>query len=135
MSVTLERIEVVRELYSAFATHDADRVMSLVDDSLIVIQTESLPWGGEYHGKDGLRQFFQRLLGTIESQVETQELFEAGEQVVVIGRVRGTVHANEAPFDVRIVHIWTVREGKAARFEAYIDTPEMLAALGGGVGG
>lgn len=135
MSAALRGAEVVRELYAAFSARDAEKVLSLVDESIAVSQTESLPWGGSYEGKDGLRAFFGKLLGTIDSQVEAEEMFEAGDQVVVIGRTRGTVNASQAPFDVRIVHVWTVHAGKATRFEAYIDTPEMLAALGGGAGG
>jgi ketosteroid isomerase-like protein len=30
---------------------------------------------------------------------------------------------------VAIVHVWTVRDGRVSRFEAYIETPAMLAAL------
>jgi ketosteroid isomerase-like protein len=28
-----------------------------------------------------------------------------------------------------IFHVWTVRDGRVSRFEAYIETPAMLAAL------
>jgi uncharacterized protein len=28
------------------------------------------------------------------------------------------------------VHVWELREGKVVRFNAYIDTPAMLEALG-----
>lgn len=35
------------------------------------------------------------------------------------------------PFDLTAVHVWTFRNGKAVRFEIYIDTPQVLAALKG----
>ena len=41
----------------------------------------------------------------------------------------GTVLQNEKKFDVSIVHIWTLRKGRLAKFEPFIDTPAMLAAL------
>ena len=46
------------------------------------------------------------------------------------GRTAGTVNATGAAFDVDELHLLTVRDGRVVRFEAYIDTPAMLAALG-----
>jgi ketosteroid isomerase-like protein len=40
------------------------------------------------------------------------------------------VNASGASFDVDEVHILTVRDRRVVRFEAHIDTPAMLAALG-----
>jgi ketosteroid isomerase-like protein len=48
---------------------------------------------------------------------------------VQIGRTAGTVVATGAPFDVAETHVWTVRDGRAVRFRAYVDTPAMLDAL------
>ena len=42
------------------------------------------------------------------------------------GDTRG---ARGAAFDVAIAHVWTVRDGRVSRFEAYIDTPAMREAL------
>jgi ketosteroid isomerase-like protein len=57
-------------------------------------------------------------------------MFEAGEDVVVIGRLKGFAKATSSPIDLEIVHVWTIRDGLAVRFCAYIDTPEMKRALG-----
>jgi uncharacterized protein len=48
---------------------------------------------------------------------------------VVVGRTRGTVHATRRQFDVPIAHVWRIVDGRATRWEAYIDTPAMLEAL------
>ena len=85
--------------------------------------------GDEFHGYNGLQMFFGKLLANIDSQVEPQEFIEAGNRVVVLGRTRGTVRKSGKPFDVRISHVWEIRNGRATRFEAYIDTPLMLAVL------
>ena len=46
-----------------------------------------------------------------------------------VGRTRGTVRATGAPFDVPEVHVFTVAGGRVTRFEAYVDTAALLAAL------
>ncbi|MCZ2816128.1 hypothetical protein [Modestobacter sp. VKM Ac-2984] len=49
--------------------------------------------------------------------------------MVQVGRTRGVVRATGAPFDVPEVHVSTVFGGRVHRFEAYLDTAAMLAAL------
>jgi ketosteroid isomerase-like protein len=120
----------VAALYTAFARRDLPAVLALADQEIVVAQTELLPWGGTYHGHEGLKAFTAALLDRVDSQVEVEEFVEAGDQVVAIGRTRGTVRGTGTAFDVRVAHVWTLRDGKAVLFEAYIDTPAMLRALG-----
>lgn len=122
-------LALVRRMYDAFAAADFDTILEIADPSIEVVQADELPWGGHHHGHDGLGTFMLSLAGTIESAVTHHELFVAGDRVVQVGRTAGTVRASGAPFDIAEVHVWTVREDRVVRFEAYIDTPAMLAAL------
>jgi ketosteroid isomerase-like protein len=124
--------DVVAALYAAFAKRDLAAVAALSDSELVIDQTELLPWGGTYRGLAGLKEFTAKLLGHVDSQVTAEEYVESGERVAVIGRTKGTVRSSGAPFDVRVVHVWTVRDGKAIRFEPNIDTPGMLKVLAAG---
>ncbi|MDB5308919.1 MAG: hypothetical protein JWO38_3121 [Gemmataceae bacterium] len=122
--------DVIADLYAAFARRDLPAILALTDPGMTVIQTDQLPWGGTFHGHEGLRTFMERLVGRVDSRVEVEEYVEAGDQVVAIGRTRGTVRGTGTPFDIRVAHVWTVKSGRAVRFEAYIDTPGMLKQLG-----
>jgi uncharacterized protein len=125
-----EKVELVRSLYQAFARRDQAAVLAAVDPEVEFIQTEELPWGGYYKGApEGVHSFFSKLMAAVDSRVEIDKTWEAGNAVVVVGRTIGTVKANGKPFDVDIVHVWTIREGKVVRFNPYIDTPRMLEAL------
>ncbi len=75
--------------------------------------------------------FFGALARHTEGGPRPERFIEAGEDVVAIGRLVGTVRATGTPYDLAIVHRWTVRDGLIVRFEAFIDTPGMLSALGG----
>ena len=70
-----------------------------------------------------------RLRNAIDSAVTVERFIAAGEQVAVVGRTRGHTRSGAVPFDVAIVHVWTTRDARISRFEAYVDTPAMLAAL------
>lgn len=126
----MSNIEIIQELYEAFATDDLDRVLELCDPQCLVTQDEALPWGGRHQGLDGVVTFGVLLGGTIDSVVTIDELFEAGDRVIQYGRSRGTVLSNSATFDMPEVHVWTLRDGKVTAAEFYIDTPAMLRALG-----
>ena len=121
---------VVERFYAAMAAGDIEGILAALDPQVVVRQAEVLPWGGRFEGHDGFLEFGAALLSTIESKVEIDALFEAGDHVVQRGRTRGTVRATGAPFDIAEVHVHTVRDGRIVASEMYIDTPAMLAALG-----
>ena len=123
-------LAVVREMYDAFARRDGAAIFALLHSDVELRQTELLPWGGHYRGHEGAGEFFTRLREAIDSAVTVERLIDAGDHVVALGRTRGHTRARGAAFDVAIAHVWTVRDGRAARLEAYIDTPAMREALG-----
>jgi hypothetical protein len=111
------------------AARDLGRLFELLHPEVVITQDERLPWGGRYVGHDGYAQFGLKLLGTIESAVTTDAVFEADGEVLQVGRTRGRVLANEATFDIAEVHRWTIRDGLAVSAHYAIDTPAMLEAL------
>lgn len=124
-----DNIKLIREAYEKFARRDIAAIFDLFDDGIEFYQTEQLPWGGTYCGIEQVRDFFAKLLHSIDSQVEPREFVEAGDHMVVIARLHGKVQSNARPFDLTAIHVWKLRDRKAVRFEVYIDTPGMLQAL------
>ncbi len=122
-------IEIVAGIYAAMAAGDIELLLAMASDDFTIDQTDELPWGGHFVGREGVMDFATKLLSTIDSKVEADALYEAGDRVVQRGRTRGTVNATGATFDVVEVHVWTLRDGKAVAAEFYIDTPAMLDAL------
>ena len=125
----VEPLTIVQAAYSAYAQRNVDAVFALLSREIEIGQTPELPWGGVHHGLEGARRFFGLLAQHTDGGPVPEEFLAAGEQVAVIGRLCGTVRATGVAFDLRIVHVWTVRGGRITRFEALIDTPGMLAAL------
>jgi uncharacterized protein len=123
-------IEIIKQVYEAFAHQDLDALLTLVDPDCVVAQDASLPWGGRHVGHDGVTTFGSALIGSTDSVVVIESLFEADGQVIQCGRTRGTVRANGNAFDIPEVHVWTLKGGKVVAAHFIIDTPAMLAALG-----
>jgi ketosteroid isomerase-like protein len=124
-------IAVVTAVYDAFARADVTAVLELFAPDCVVYQSPLLPWGGRHTGHDGLLAFLVALSSAISSVPEHEHLVADGDgHVSQVGRTRGTATATGASFDLFENHVWTVRDGRVTRFEIYLDTVGMLAALG-----
>jgi uncharacterized protein len=125
-----ETVEVVRDIYDAFARGDVEAIFGLVHPEAEIYQSDQLPWGGKYRGHQGFGEFLTKLTSTIESRVETGLFIDDEDgHVVQVGRTRGKVRATGREFDVPETHVWTVEGNKAIRYEAYVDTAKFREAL------
>jgi ketosteroid isomerase-like protein len=129
-------LETVREAYAAFARGDPDGLVDLFAPDAVIEQWDGVPWGGRADGIAAIREFVTNVGAHIRSRAEADELYVSGDDVVAIGRSRGTALRTGAPFDVRIVHVWRVRDGKIVYWRLLVETAPLLAALAaeGGAG-
>ena len=127
-----DNVDLIRRGYEAYARKDFSAVFALLHRDVEIYQTELLPWGGTYKGHEEAREFFRKLNEMTEGQPEPERFIAAGDDVVATGRLRGRARANGQAYDLAIVHLWSIREGRVVRFAAYIDTPGMLSVLAAG---
>jgi uncharacterized protein len=128
---TTDNVAVVRRMYDAFARGDVETIFALTDPQCVIEQSNQLPWGGRHVGHQGLGAFLGALSAHVESSVATDRYIDDGAgHVATSGVTRGRVRATGREFAIPETHIWTVRDGKVTRFEAYIDTAQMREALG-----
>jgi ketosteroid isomerase-like protein len=122
-------VAVVRAFYEAAARRDVDAILDLLDPEVVLRAPESLPWGGTFHGHEGVQEFFGKLAEEpVENRREVQEYLDAGDRIIVqlrlFGRAKGGVTETEVPE----IHVWTVRSGKLVDLEAIFDTATALRA-------
>jgi hypothetical protein len=66
---------------------------------------------------------FERITAGFESlTIEAEETFEGQGRVVVLGYYRGKFRGKTDEFRTQVAHIGTVRDGKATKFQQYVDT-------------
>ena len=127
-------VDIVRSSYDAFARGDMDGVMGDMHPEIEWHQAQGLPHGGLYRGLDEVkRNIFDPLDDEWwdEFTAVPDEFLDAGDQVVVIGRYRGTAKETGKQLDVPFVHIWTLEGEKAIQFRQYLDTAGWVGALQG----
>ncbi|HEY0845859.1 MAG TPA: nuclear transport factor 2 family protein [Noviherbaspirillum sp.] len=123
--------QLVMQGYQRFQNKDIPGLLDLFADDIewIGARTEELPFAGEYHGKNEVGQYFSQLDQAQEAlQFEPKDCIAEGDRVVVTGQSRWTVRSTGQTYDNPWVHVFTLRDGKVARFEQYNDTAAALKA-------
>ncbi len=126
-------IQIVRNAYEAFGRGDIDTVIySTSEDVQWTFPGEGyVPFGGAYHGHDGIRRFFQLLMETSETEdFQPKEFIAQGDRVITIGSARGRFKATGQTYSVDWAMAFTVTNGKISKFYEYTDTAVLAAAYG-----
>ena len=124
-----ENVDLVRSAYNAFGSGDMETVQRLLADCEWH-EMEGMPYGGVFTGPEAI---FGNVFGPITQDVNgftvaPDELLDAGDRVVSVGRYSGTGSAG--PVDVAFAHVWTVADGQITKFVQYCDTRRFGDAVG-----
>lgn len=128
----MSNLEIVRRSYAAFERGDLDAVLADLDPEIEWHQAQGLPHGGLYRGRDEVRRnVFEPLDAEWWSEFSAlpDEILDAGDELVVLGRYRGTAKGTGKRLDVPFVHVWTLRDERATRFRQFLDTAGWIEAL------
>lgn len=127
-----EDIQAIRRIYSALSRWDVDDLVADVTHDIEWTLPASLPWGGFHHGPDGVRSFTQIFQDHVDGPwADPDDFLDAGDRIVVLGRLSGRARESGAEFEVGFVHVWTLTDGVPSRAQIYYDSAPILAALEG----
>jgi uncharacterized protein len=110
-------------------------VLAAMDDAIEWNEAEGNPCntGQPFVGPAAVVEgVFARVMNDIEGfEIRPERFLADGDTVVMLGRYRGaTAHATGEPLDVQAVPVWDLKDGKAVRFQQYVDTLHFARALG-----
>jgi ketosteroid isomerase-like protein len=92
---------------------------------------EHVPFGGDYHGRDGVAQYFQKMLEVFvlgEHKLDEYEFIETGDTLIIVGcETGGTALPTGKVFDLEFV--WIVRFDDQGRIK-YLREHNDTAAIG-----
>jgi ketosteroid isomerase-like protein len=122
--LSAENVDLVRRIYVAWDAGGSAR--ELIDPDMEYVNP---PYAVESGVKRG-----RKTLGAIRDvypdfRFEPEEYRDVGEDVVVIGMARGTA-ASGVRAQWRQGYVWTIRDGRAVRFQWFSDPAEAVQAAG-----
>lgn len=124
--------DIVRRLYEGF-NRERRGIRELLDPKIEYVNPDEALEAGTRRGIDEWSRVMRGLSETFSTaRVDVKRIVESGERVaaVVTFRVRGGGSGVET--EQRQGHLWTIREGKAVRFEWFNDPERALKAVGAG---
>ena len=127
-----ENVGVIRSAFAAVNRGDRETAIGFLHPEVVIDATRSVFNPTSYVGMQGIRQW---MADTDEVWqrfgLEVSELIDAGDKVVVIGRLVGRGKASGVEVEQPIAGIWNVRDGRVVRVElGYTDRSEALRAAG-----
>jgi ketosteroid isomerase-like protein len=127
-----ENVDLVQRTIEAFNSGDWDASLEYMDEDIEWRAADAIPDQDSYFGRDGVRAFWTAWTDNFESfRLEVEELIDAGQDVVVLARIRGQGIASGV--EVRsnsIAQVARVRDRKILRWEIYDSAHEALEAAG-----
>ena len=123
-------MEIVRRMAQLYYAGKFGEALDLYDPE-IEFDARHFPEGRIYYGREGVREFFRTYAGTWESfEIELEDFFDAGDQVVVFARDHGTGRTSGVPVEFVYAQLITLRDGRVTRWQAFTDRNEALEAAG-----
>lgn len=128
----MSNLAVIQNAYEAFGRGDIESVVAALDPDVEWIEgnIEGLPYAGPHHGVEAVvNEIFAQLPATYDSfELAPQEWVDGGDTVVMLGEI--TIRKDDREATLRVAQVWTLRDGRAVRFEAFQDTHATARVLG-----
>lgn len=131
-----ETVERIRRGYAAFNRGDLAAAAADFPPEIewkVSLQLPDAPPDDTYRGPEEVMRFWETWRAAFDDfRLEIEEIIDAGEQVIVIARVRGRGAASGADVDTpSFPQVWTVGDdGRPVRVEMHASRAEAIAAVG-----
>jgi ketosteroid isomerase-like protein len=126
-----DNVRLIQKIYAAFGAGDVQTILDSVADDAQWINhgPATIPYAGSRSGKKQIREFFQAIAdSTTGGKVITENFVAQADAVVATGRYTARVRDTGADIDTPIAHLFTVRNGKVARWEGFSDSAKVAEA-------
>jgi uncharacterized protein len=123
-------VEILRGAYEALNEGDIERALAVLDEHAEWCEHSDLPEAGLYQGRDAIRTFLKEFLESWQDfHQETEELIPGDGRVLIMLRSKVRGKGSGIAVEGQYAHLWTMRDGRGMRVDAYFDRKEGLRAL------
>ena len=124
-------VDTLRAAYESLNRGDWDSVGRAAHPDMRLKAPDRMMRAGTHQGIVAVREFFEDLLEPFEDVfVRPEKFFESGDRIVVFVLLRSRPSGSGMAMEIRIGHLWTMRDGKAAQLEIFPEREKALEAVG-----
>jgi ketosteroid isomerase-like protein len=123
-----ENVETIRSGYESFNRGDYEATFEMLDPAIEWQPADRSPFAGTYRGHEAVSRLLKSWLEAFDNlRWEPEDFFDTGgDRIVVFVRQTSRGRQSGAEVAVHVAHLWTMRNGKAVRWQGF---PERAAAL------
>lgn len=123
--ITDSDIALVLRAYAAYARGDIDAAIADLHEDVEWREPPEFPDGGARHGPPAVADYLRRSRARWAELVSEPAAHRHGEDIAVVHHVHG-VTVDGTPAEATVADVYTLREGKVVRMQAYADPAEVL---------
>jgi ketosteroid isomerase-like protein len=125
-----DEVQAVRASYEALNRGDLEAAVEVLAPTAEWHESPALPDTGVFKGRGAVRRFLEDFLESWqEFHQELEEVVVEGDRAALMIHLTARGRGSGAQVDARYAHVWTVRDGRAVRVDAYDDREAALRAI------
>ena len=129
-----KNVEIVQNLYAAFAKGDVPAVLQKFDANIVWNEAENFPYddGNPYISPQAILEgVFMKLGAEWEYwNLTEQKYYEAQSgEIIVTGRYKAKNKITGKEINAQFVHVWTFNDGLVTSLQQYADTYQIVEAM------
>lgn len=126
-------IATVKKAYALLDEGNLDAFYDLFADDVIMCEAESLPYGGTYHGKAGLKRGIAKMYEAWSEMLFTiEEVTGGGDLCFVYLHTSASSARTGKTYAFPVAELWRFRDGKVIELRPfYWDTHRAIEVFGG----
>lgn len=119
-----EKLAFIEELYAATGAGDWDKAASMLTEDFVASEAPGLPMGGDYRGKNGLKDLYLKVFGLVDAAGLNREVTATGgDYAVTILKIE---YADPSISPSEICEVFKFRDGKCCLIKPYYFDPQSL---------
>ena len=124
-------IDELRAVYEAVSRGDWDAAFQDARPDFELQTPDQNPIAGTYRGREAIRGFFAEIWAAFDDvTVRPENFLEDDDRILVSLHMQLRPSDSDATLEMRLTHLWTMRDGKPARCQIFLRHEEALEALG-----
>jgi hypothetical protein len=129
-----ESVALLRRFYESFNQRDVDAVLELCSGDVEIYKDPEVVEMVAALTPRGQERVAQYLAGWLESWADysarPEEFLQSGDEVAALIQIRARSKGSQFQIEEKLADVFTVRNGRIARFRLYVQRRDALNALG-----
>ena len=120
--MSAENLDVVRRIYERWKDGDLDGMLEFAAPDFAGEWARDVPGGEVFRGHEGIRESWQRWNESWDQfRMDVDEMQARGDEVFVVTHYTAIGRGSGVPLDLRVPHLWQLRDGRAVRLRMFGD--------------